>query len=213
LVHDEPTAAAQMAFDEGLVAEGIPTLRLFRWHAPAISVGYRQRLPGWADPARLRSSGVEWVERPTGGGIAVHGSDLSCAMVVPRHPSLRLRVVMEQTCEHFARVCRSVGVDAQWRVEMPRSSPVVYCLTEPSPYALTVSGRKLCGFAVRAYTAAWLIQGSLLVQPLPEAIRAVMPASVRFDYETRAVCLEQAAGMAIADETLVNGVTHALRHV
>ena len=122
-------------------------------------------------------------------------------------------VVMEQVCEGFARVCRSVGVDVQWCVEMPRSNPVVYCLTEPSPYALMAKGRKLCGFAIRAYAAAWLIQGSLLVRPLPEAIRAVMPEPVRFDYETRAVCLEQAAGMAIADETLVNGVNHALRHV
>lgn len=194
LAHDEPTAAAQMAFDEALVADSAPTLRLFRWQTPAISIGYRQRLPAWVDPAFLRSFGVELVERPTGGGIAVHGSDLSCAVVVPRHPSRSLREVMEGVCEGFARACSSLGVEVQWHVEVPRATPVVYCLTEPSPYALSVRDRKLCGFAVRAYPTAWLIQGSLLVRPLPAAIQAVMPATVRSDYDTRAMCLEEAAG-------------------
>ena len=217
LVHDEPTAAAQMAFDERLAAEGVPTLRLFQWRAPALSFGFRQRPPEWIDPSRCAAQGVELVERPTGGGLAVHGTDLSCSVVIPRKPGGSLNRAMSGICDTFAQACRSCNVFVEWNVETRGTSRVEYCLTDVSPYALMVGsrpstslrttlgdppkivggeskGRKLGGFAIRAYAASWLIQGSLLIRPMPEAIRRIMPKSVQLDYDTRAMCLEEAAG-------------------
>jgi lipoate-protein ligase A len=208
IFHDEPTAAGQMACDERLAAEGMPTLRLFRWERPALSFGYRQQPPGWIDPSRCAAWGVELVERPTGGGLAVHGTDLSCSMVVPRRSGRSLRGDMAALCERFAQRCRLFDVMVEWDVETRRASPLRYCLTEPSPYALMVGRRKLGGFAVRAYAASWLIQGSLLVRPLAEAIRRVMPRSVQFDYETRAICLEEAAGSVIDDAGLIDAMRY-----
>ena len=209
VIHDEPTAAAQMAYDERLAWAGVPTLRLFRWSAPSISLGYRQRCPEWIDPLRFAAQGVEVVERPTGGGLAIHGTDVSCSLVMPRVSGVPLRDLMEGLCERWARVCRGWDLDVQWEIECSSARPVVYCLTEPSPYALTVAGRKLCGFAIRAYDATWLIQGSLLVRPLPEAIQGLMPRPVREDYEARAVCLEEAAGVPIDDADLTKRVMGA----
>lgn len=212
LVHDEPTAAAQMAFDEGLAVEGVPTLRLFRWHTPALSWGYRQRPPSWVEASTCATYGVELVERPTGGGMAVHGSDVSCSVAVPR-TGARLRPLLERLCEGVTRACRAFHVEAQWDTEASPTSPIAYCLTQVSPYAVTVAGRKVCGFAVRAYAASWLIQGSLLVHQIPEAIRALMPDSVRHGYETRAMCLEDAAGGRLEDSNVLREVSHAVRYV
>ncbi len=208
MVHDEPTATAQMAFDERLAAEGVPTLRLFRWHTPALSLGFRQRPPEWIDPSRCAAHGVELVERPTGGGLAVHGTDLSCSVVIPRDAGISLRSSMTDLCERFAQACRRLDVVVDWDVEVRRPAPITYCLTELSPYALMVGGRKLGGFAIRAYAASWLIQGSVLVRPVPSAIQRIMPELVRFDYETRAICLEEAAGAAIDDAELIDALRH-----
>lgn len=208
LAHDEPTAAAQMAFDERLAAEGVPTLRLFRWRTPALSFGLHQRPPEWIDPSRCAAQGVELVERPTGGGLAVHGTDLSCSVVIPRKPGGSLSRAMSDICHLFARACRSCDVFVEWDIETRGMSRAEYCLTDASPYALMVGDRKLGGFAIRAYAASWLIQGSLLVRPMSEAIRRIMPKSVQLDYDTRAMCLEEAAGGGIGirhlQETLVS---------
>lgn len=211
IVHDAPTAAEQMAYDRRLAAEGIPTLRLFRWTWPAVSFGFRQRPPAWIHAEKLAAAGVEAVERPTGGGVALHGSDLSCSVVAPRRAAAPLRGVMEQLCEGMARACRAFDVPVAWSADVAAAAPIAYCLTQESPYALTVGGRKLGGFAVRASATTWLIQGSVLVRMIPEAIQRVMPPSVEHDYSTRAICLEEAAGTPLEDSAVIEGVLHALR--
>src|SRR3989338_4809295 len=213
IVHDEPTAAGHMAYDERLADEGIPTLRLFRWNRPALSFGYRQRPPAWIAGSGPAAAGVDCVERPTGGGVAVHGSDLSCSVVRARRAGARLRDVMAALCEGMSRACRAVDVAVAWNVDVEAATPIAYCLTQTSPYALTVGRRKLCGFAVRAYGASWLIQGSLLVRAIPEAIQRLMPPSVRHAYDARAICLEEAAGMGLNDAAVIDGVLHAMRDV
>jgi lipoate-protein ligase A len=213
LIHEEPTAALQMACDIGLAREGLATVRLFRWQRPALSFGYRQRWPEWIRAGELEAAGVEAVERPTGGGMAVHGSDLSCSVVVPRRGGERLRPILERLCEAIAQACRSFHVDAQWDTDASPTSPIAYCLTQVSPYAVTVEGRKLCGFAVRAYAASWLIQGSLLVHRIPEAIRRLMPEPVRREYETRAICLEDAAGGCLEDSEVIKEIGDAMRYL
>ncbi|MBI4353664.1 MAG: hypothetical protein HY595_00360 [Candidatus Omnitrophica bacterium] len=193
-----------MAYDERLVAEGMPTLRFFRWSVPALSWGYRQRPPDWVDASACAARGVELVERPTGGGLAVHGTDLSCSVVIPRRPDLPLRGCMAGLCELFAQGCCVFDVIVKWDIETRGRGRVAYCLTETSPYALMVGDRKLGGFAVRAYAGSWLIQGSLLIRPVPEAIRRIMPEWVQCAYGTRAMCLEEAAGGPIDEAMLID---------
>ena len=204
LIKEGRTAAEQMAIDEQLVASGRATFRLFRWPRPAVSLGLKQPAPAWVDPALLARHGIELIERPTGGALAVHGSDLSCSVVIPVACGLTLSELMERVCRSVARAVAIFDVPAQWIGERAGSSGrVEYCLTEESPYAVMLGPRKLCGFAIRRYAGQWLIQGSLLVRPLPEAFGRVMPAEVLDGFRTRAVDLEQAAGGRITDEELL----------
>ncbi len=213
MVADQDSAAAQMAMDEALARTARATFRLFRWKRPAVSLGFKQPPPAWVEPGALAGQGIEVVERPTGGGIAIHGSDLSCSVVVPQEPRRALASLMEGVCEALAQGVRELGVEVEWVPDThPRHSRgLAYCLTEPSPYALMVAQRKLCGLAIRRYQTSWLIQGSLLVGALPAVFAQVMPAEVSGAFQARAITLEEAAGRLVCEEDLSTALIGAWR--
>jgi len=209
LVVDGETAATQMSIDERLAHAAHPTLRLFRWPTPAVSYGFRQQPPCWISRETLSAYGIDLVERPTGGGVAVHGSDLSCSVTMPATRSRSLHEAMRLVCQSLADAVSSFGVLVLWHGELERSRHIVYCLTEPSPYALTVRERKLCGLAARRYPVAWLIQASLLVSDLPRCFERVMPREVCEAFQTRAVSLEAAAQGRVAEDELIARIVQA----
>ena len=92
---------------------------------------------------------------------------------------------------------------------MDRAMPVTYCLTEPSPYAVMVGSRKLCGLAIRRYPDAWLIQGSLLLRGLPDAVQTLMPPAVLEAFRTQAITLEEAHGHPVTASALTAAVMQA----
>lgn len=186
------SAQAQMALDERLAGESVPTVRVFTWNPPAISLGWKQPVPAWLDPAAWRDAGLEWVERPTGGGIAVHGSDVSISVIVPRTRRDSLETLMRTVCESAVTLCRELGVAAHAVLECSGRERIQYCLADTSPYAVMIGTRKVAGFALRRYPSAWLIQGSLLVQPIPTRLAEQMPAGVIARLSARACALSDA---------------------
>lgn len=199
VILDEARATdEQMAYDERLAGDTIPTVRLFLWNPPAISLGLEQAPPAWLTPARWRRAGLGLVERPTGGGIALHGSDVSVAVIVPRPCSLSLPMLMRAVCESAIRLCGSYGVKASGVLDARHEGRITYCLAEPSPYAVHVDGRKVAGFALRRFTRNWLVQGSLLVSRVPKRLAEAMPLAVMERLALRAHCLADAAGEPIS---------------
>ena len=187
------SARAQMAFGERLAEEAVPTVRFFTWSPPAISMGWKQAVPDWFEPSAWHAAGLEWVERPTGGGIALHGSDLSVSVVVPRALRTPLAELMSTACESAASLCRALGVEATTMLDDSHEGRVHWCLAEPSPYAVMIGPRKVAGFALRRYPEAWLIQGSLLVHPLPEPLARQVPVEVVTRLAARACALSDVA--------------------
>ncbi len=203
VVVDEPQAAGeQMAVDIRAAQAALPAFRAFLWEPPAVSLGYRQVPPDWMSRGPAVSDRLERVERPTGGGLALHGSDVSVALVVPRAAGVGLHAMMSAVCDSAVWLCRIAGVEASAEVEVARRSPIAYCLTEHSPYAVFLDGRKVAGFAVRRFPDAWLVQGSLLVNALPRALAAVLPREVAEAYARRAVPLAQAAGTPLLERDI-----------
>ncbi len=94
-VINDPALAGpvNMARDEALLAQvgdGIspPTLRLYQWDPPTISLGYFQR---YADYESLPSPAGELavVRRQTGGGAILHDLELTYSLALPlAHPLL-----------------------------------------------------------------------------------------------------------------------------
>lgn len=196
LVESGLSAKEQMARDCALANEALPTVRFFRWSPLALSLGLKQKAPAWFNARQWQSLGLDSVERPTGGGIAFHGSDLSISVIVPRRLQVPLDSLMDAVCQNALSLCGSFGVDAHTVLEAPADGRIRYCLAELSPYAVMIGDKKVAGFALRRYPQTWLIQGSLLVRPLPQALAAALPSEVVKLLETKAIALSQAAAVA-----------------
>ncbi|MBI4597383.1 MAG: hypothetical protein HY737_03150 [Candidatus Omnitrophica bacterium] len=187
---DEPrTAAAHMACDARLAAEAIGTARFFQWNPPAVSLGFKQPRPTWIETIDHGPWTIDIVERPTGGGIAFHGSDVSISVVWPREGAEHLHDIMQMITDSAVECCRQFGVVADAVLEQPAQEPITYCLAQPSSYAVMVDHRKIAGFAIRRYPASWLIQGSLLVRALPPIVSALLPDDVQTVLAHRATAL------------------------
>ena len=74
------SASMNMSIDEALLeSASIPTIRVYRWHSPALSFGYFGK---FADVA-IHAVERDLVRRWTGGGIVFHGDDLTYSIVIP----------------------------------------------------------------------------------------------------------------------------------
>ncbi|MFM7269472.1 MAG: lipoyl protein ligase domain-containing protein [Cyanobium sp.] len=85
-------ALDQLLLESSLAApQGAPSLRLYRWSRPTLSLGHHQRQlpPQWH---HLASSGaIDLVRRPSGGRAVLHGGDLTYALIWPAAGQQRRR--------------------------------------------------------------------------------------------------------------------------
>lgn len=84
LILDEPmAAAANMARDAALLAEGIPTVRLYGWKPAAVSLG-RAQTEADIDMGLAKEWGLDVVRRETGGGAILHNeSEVTYSVTLP----------------------------------------------------------------------------------------------------------------------------------
>src|SRR5512140_660191 len=81
--------AWNMAVDEAILefaARGavLPTLRLYAWDPPCLSLGYAQPSSD-VDLETLRRRGWDLVRRPTGGRAILHTNELTYSVSGPQH--------------------------------------------------------------------------------------------------------------------------------
>ena len=190
------SAACQMACDEALllVAEN-PSLRIYRWSAPAATFGYAQKL---AD-VRLRTRSLPAVRRWTGGGIVFHGDDLTIALAVP----VRFDLVREKPGEIYRRIHGALlpALEAYFpdaRLALPGdriAGPA--CFEAPALHDIISGGVKVCGGALRRSRHGMLYQGSVHISEADcamEIARAFSPVTRLFahtiPFEERVTLLE-----------------------
>jgi lipoate-protein ligase A len=120
-----------MAVDEALmlcVARGDapPTLRLYGWRPPGVSLGYFQEVEGQIDVAECKRRGYTVVRRPTGGRAILHDDEVTYSVAV-RQQDLpggeRLLASYREISRGVEEGLRTIGVaaamakgSAQWSV-------------------------------------------------------------------------------------------------
>lgn len=172
IVSPAADGAHNMAVDEAILlaagsGEAPPTLRLYGWEPPCLSLGYAQPIDD-ADLSLLNSRGWDIVRRPTGGRAILHTDELTYAVVGPdSHPLLTGGVL-----ESYQRLSLAL-LSALHRLDVPAqanpgkmASPDVrstdpICFEVPSNYEITVDGKKLIGSAQARKRGAVLQHGSL----------------------------------------------------
>ncbi len=91
LVIDEGDGYYLMAMDEALLFSvamgGPPTLRLFVFSRPTVTLGYFQRVEEVVDVELARREGIDIVRRVTGGGAVYHdpSGEITYSVVLPEH--------------------------------------------------------------------------------------------------------------------------------
>ncbi|MBN2870049.1 MAG: lipoate--protein ligase family protein [Campylobacterales bacterium] len=157
------SAAWNMAVDEALL-EGFsqndsPILRLYSWE-PSLSFGRFSKPQGSIDLARLERQRVACARRLSGGGVLVHGNDLSYTLVLSRE-MLREKSVKETyrtLCGFLIRMYAKMGLKAQFAQETgDRTGKSPICLAAHEPYDILIGGKKMGGNAQR-YTSRAVFQ-------------------------------------------------------
>jgi lipoate-protein ligase A len=172
---------ADAALLDEVAAGALPALRLYRWHAPALSLG-RFQADDDVDYDACARLGVEVVRRPTGGKALLHGADLTYAVAMPRPAGRAGRVNAVYCALAAGLVCglARLGVDAHIAQHAPGSpgghtGPV--CFTSVQGADLRVGTRKLCGSAQMRRGNAVLQHGSVLLERLAFDERDLLRAS------------------------------------
>jgi lipoate-protein ligase A len=154
------SAALNMAIDEALLetAEN-PTIRFYKWDHPALSFGYFGRFADVADQAAER----DLVRRWTGGGIVLHGDDLTYSIVIPASEPAFSESPMSIYEKIHDAIRAALAANGQ-SVELatngaPRISDS--CFANPVRADLLSNGRKIAGAAQRRAQGALLQQGSI----------------------------------------------------
>lgn len=169
LLHPPAAGAWNMAVDEAIleaVAAGAvpPTLRLYAWTPPCLSLGQAQSIAE-VDRERLQRLGWDLVRRPTGGRAVLHTDELTYAIVLPADHPLAEGGVLDsyrRLAEGLVEALRRLGLQPEVNPEpgSPMQGKAV-CFEEPSRYEITVGGRKLLGSAQVRRQRAILQHGSL----------------------------------------------------
>ena len=158
------SAAMNMAVDEALLDQAeAPSLRFYSWQKPSLSFGYFGRYGDIAPHAAER----EVVRRWTGGGIVLHGMDLTYSVVIPAKSVERIassRFIYKQIHDAIRRALSAHTAVALATEDAPRVSEV--CFANPVAADVLVGGRKIAGAAQRRTRAGLLHQGSIQYESL-----------------------------------------------
>ena len=156
--------AILVCYGEGLV---LPTLRLYSWEPPCLSIGYLQSVGKGIDVESCRQRGIALVRRPTGGRALLHEDELTYSLVCAlSHPCASGGVVQSyrKISQGILTGLRLLGVEA---VALPAPERMVTktatesCFATTSHYEVTVKGRKLVGSAQLRRDGALLQQGTI----------------------------------------------------
>ncbi len=172
------SAAMNMAIDESLLESAkVPSLRFYRWDHAALSFGYFGRYAAVAPHQSER----DLVRRWTGGGVVLHGDDLTYSLVIPAHDSsfanssmsiyaaihegIRCALVASGKRAELATVA---GVVDTGTAVSDRGYNAGHCFANPVRADVLVNGQKVAGAAQRRTRAGLLQQGSIQQVALTE---------------------------------------------
>ena len=174
IVDDPRDGESNMAVDRAILAaceagQVPPTLRLYSWKRPTMTVGYAQKLRE-IDIDRCKKLGVQIVRRPTGGRALFHNHEVTYSFTAPiPHPEFpsslfgAYKIVAGALLEGLKEIGISDAVLSSGRKtnKYQGSFHSASCLSSISHFEIEVQGAKLIGSAQRRTKKAFLQHGSI----------------------------------------------------
>ncbi len=183
--------ARNMAIDEAISIafannKTSPTLRLYQWASPALTLGSFQKI----DPTLrhfLEENPVTLLRRITGGQALLHDRDFTYSIIASTHDPLfsgGIKKTFYSIAQGLLAALARLGVAAEIYTPMrdvaslqermgrsPRRGRSPFCAASLSWYEIAVDGKKLIGSAQRRWVHHFLQHGSL--PALPEIEHAI----------------------------------------
>ena len=224
LLYTPPSSGAwNMAVDESILehihrGESQPTLRLYAWDPPCLSLGHAQSFAD-VDMERVKEHGWEVVRRMTGGRAILHTDELTYSVTGSAEEPILAGGVLEsynRIAQALLYAVRELGLPVEIKEHSsagPAGEPAArnvnpICFEVPSTYEITVDGKKLIGSAQARKKEGVLQHGSL---PLKGDLARICQALVFKDEAarenaarrllTRAATIESVLGVETAWET------------
>lgn len=135
-----------------------PTLRLYRWETPTVTIGRFQKVSD-VDTEYCESHGIDVVRRFTGGRGVLHDDEVTYSIVaglsdgVPRGVSASYRLL----CAGLAEAYRALGVDAALTAGSRGDRDSAACYLHATAADLSLGARKLSGSA-QVWSGATVLQ-------------------------------------------------------
>lgn len=188
--------------EEVSAGESPPTLRLYRWDPPAVSIGYFQDENEVVNAAACRKYGIDVVRRPTGGRAVLHYHELTYSIVVPEtHPFINNGGVVDAyrvisrgivTAFNLLGIVTSITPEDQCSVKLAAGS----CFDNASAYEIQIDGRKIVGSAQLRRDGILLQHGAILFSLPEELYRQVLKPDPRYSKSNNQTLLgTKAAGL------------------
>ena len=189
--------ALNMGIDEALIASvsrGLspPTLRIYTWSPPCVTVGYFQSLEAEVDIEACRAAGVDTVRRLTGGGAVYHDAEITYSIVLPIGHSLAPEDILESyrlICAGLVQGLDRLGIKAAF---------------EPINDIAT-GGKKISGNAQTRRSGCLLQHGTVLLDLNPERMFSLLKVPAEKlkgklieDVRARVTCLRAILGRSVS---------------
>jgi lipoate-protein ligase A len=215
-----------MAIDRALLAlhangKAPPTLRLYQWRPPAVSLGYFQKQHD-LDLEACRRLGFEVVRRPTGGRAVLHLEDLTYAVIAGTAEGMPSAVTAayQLIAQGLLHAFRLLGIEARMGREREDSLSKDICFLRCARGAIVYQQKKLVGSAQTWHASSLLQHGSIIVRPQVEAWLPLVrpagesPATLRARLAVRLTSVEEILGrtpkLAEIKEAVRQGLAQAL---
>jgi lipoyl(octanoyl) transferase len=182
------SAAMNMAIDEALLElASAPSIRFYRWGHPALSFGCFGRYVDVEEHER------DLVRRWTGGGIVLHGDDLTYSIIIPARDPLFAESstsIYKKIHRAISNALRATGAKAELAdvaavPESIRGYNTHACFANPVHADVLVDGRKVAGAAQRRTRTGLLHQGSIQYVDLAEDFPARFARELSTNHNTR----------------------------
>jgi lipoate-protein ligase A len=168
-----------MAIDEAVFlscqqGKSLPTIRLYGWTPPAVSLGYFQKAENAINFEACKRRGVDVVKRLSGGRAVLHDKELTYSLICPEGTPPFGKTILEtyrtiSMC--LISALKNLNLDVKWVTSKEKHSSfrhlndkTVSCFSSPSWYEITVEGKKICGSAQKRGGGVWMQHGAILLE-------------------------------------------------
>lgn len=159
-----------MAIDEA-ISEAVrkklspPTLRLYQWAKPSITIGYFQKASD-INLEYCKKKSYPIIRRLTGGMAILHDSELTYSFSSRNDTKPFRNSLIENylsVSKALASALTLINIDAQITLIKNRRERNPFCFKISSYGEITVNGKKIIGSAQKRYKNGFLQQGSIMV--------------------------------------------------